>query len=356
MLFSEFLDQYESIHVSRDLRSNSAANYLQVFRRHFGGKRLGELARDPARWDSWLRSQAAERNWANATFNRYYEFGRARFNRAKKWRLVAENPFESIDRRREAGNQRPVRITPDQERKLLECCEQLNRAPKPHAVKLSWSAVIDIRRRAETELQKDLAREFGLSTSVICQIVNERIWNPALHTPRAIGKEMRRRIVAAIDMGLRAGEMLKVQVKHVDYEHWIVRLPDHMTKAGKEQVVFAGTDCVRSELTARRFLGLDAFIFGAEDGRYVASFDKTWKALFRLAGLPVGRKGGFVWHDLRHEYGSYLIEQGGTLQEVKELMRHADITTTARYLKADDERLMRLATSLNKRGSPSRQS
>ena len=79
----------------------------------------------------------------------------------------------------------------------------------------------------------------------------------------------------------------------------------------------------------RRAKNPAAVNLGAEDGDYVASFDKTWKVLFRLAGLPVGRKGGYVWHDLRHEYGSYLVEQGGTIQEVKELMRHADISTTA---------------------------
>ena len=69
----------------------------------------------------------------------------------------------------------------------------------------------------------------------------------------------------------------------------------------------------------------------------------------KLAGLPTGRKGGYVWHDLRHEYGSFLIEQGATIQEAKEMMRHADIRTTARYLKADDDRLKQLAAKMGQR-------
>jgi site-specific recombinase XerD len=81
----------------------------------------------------------------------------------------------------------------------------------------------------------------------------------------------------------------------------------------------------------------------------VASFDRSWKRLFRLAGLPVGRKGGLVWHDLRHEYGSFLVEQGATIQEVKEMMRHADISTSATYLTAHAERLKALAAKMGQR-------
>ena len=71
--------------------------------------------------------------------------------------------------------------------------------------------------------------------------------------------------------------------------------------------------------------------------------------MFKLAGLSVGRRGGLVWHDLRHEYGSLLIEQGATIVEAKELMRHSDIRTTARYLKANGERLRELSAKMGQR-------
>jgi site-specific recombinase XerD len=102
-------------------------------------------------------------------------------------------------------------------------------------------------------------------------------------------------------------------------------------------------------LEGRRNLKPDAFVFGREGVQFVGSFDKGWKKLFKLAGLPVGRKTGYVWHDLRHEYGSFLIEQGATIQEAKEMMRHSDIRTTARYLTANDERLKELASRMASR-------
>jgi integrase len=160
---------------------------------------------------------------------------------------------------------------------------------------------------------------------------------------------MRRRVVGALDLGLRAGEMLRLQVKHVDYATWTILLPADITKAQRDRRAYVGTDRLRRVLDERKAIGPEAYIFGRESGSFVASFDKTWKRLFRLAGLPVGRVGGLVWHDLRHEYGSTLIEHGATIQETKQLMRHADIRTTARYLTATDTRLMELATSLGRR-------
>jgi hypothetical protein len=33
-------------------------------------------------------------------------------------------------------------------------------------------------------------------------------------------------------------------------------------------------------------------------------------AWFDAAGIPVGLKSGYVWHDLRHEFVSHLLDQG----------------------------------------------
>jgi integrase len=120
-------------------------------------------------------------------------------------------------------------------------------------------------------------------------------------------------------------------------------------KADRDQQMFAMTPRCQEMLTERQSLGAEAFVFGREDGAFVASFDKTWKRLFTLAGLSASRKHGFVWHDLRHEDGSYLVEQDATIQEVKELMRHADIRTTARYLTANEDRLRELARRMEQR-------
>ena len=64
-----------------------------------------------------------------------------------------------------------------------------------------------------------------------------------------------------------------------------------------------------------------------------------------------GRKGGLTWHDLRHEFVSFLVDSGGEIHEVKEAARHKDIRTTERYMKARDERLKARMSKLGKRGT-----
>jgi site-specific recombinase XerD len=83
----------------------------------------------------------------------------------------------------------------------------------------------------------------------------------------------------------------------------------------------------------------------------VASFDKSWRELFKHAGLPVGRKNGLTWHDLRHEFVSFLADSGGEIHEVKEAARHKDIRTTERYMKAREERLKALMAKMSERSA-----
>jgi site-specific recombinase XerD len=350
LTFTKFLDEYTKRHIEEDgLRSNSIDSYIDVYRDKFGKEKLSALAANPYVFEKWLKDAQQENEWEDSTYNRYVEHGRAMFNWAKARKLVSENPFYACEAKPE-HNQRDVRITPEQEQKLLDACELLNAAPKAHRIKLTWDTVNEIRLRAASgEQQKTIAQAFTLSTGLVSQIVNRQIWNPGARKPRTVGNEMKRRLIAAIDLGLRQGEMLRLQVKHVNYETWSVLLPATITKAERDQEAFAMTARLQVVLQERRFLGPDAYLFGREDGGFVASFDKSWTKLFKLAGLTVGRKDGYVWHDLRHEFGSYLIEQGATIQETKELMRHADIRTTSKYLKANDDRLRELAGRMSTR-------
>ena len=72
--------------------------------------------------------------------------------------------------------------------------------------------------------------------------------------------------------------------------------------------------------------------------------------MFTRAGLPLGRRGGLVWNDLRHEFISHLVDEGGEIHEVREAARHKDIRTTQRYLTANDERLKALMRKMASRG------
>jgi hypothetical protein len=88
------LAQYRETYVEQyGLTSNSLKAVLGVFEREFGAEPLMRLVTNPLMIEKWLQEQQAAKRWSNATFNRYYETGRAIFNWARKHKLMYENPF-----------------------------------------------------------------------------------------------------------------------------------------------------------------------------------------------------------------------------------------------------------------------
>lgn len=97
--------------------------------------------------------------------------------------------------------------------------------------------------------------------------------------------------------------------------------------------------------------GNTAFVFGDEVGGRVTSPKKAWEtAVLKAHGhAPRWTKGSnslaaesqaayrsidLRFHDLRHEAGSRWLEAGMPLHHVKELLGHANISTTDTYLNA----------------------
>jgi site-specific recombinase XerD len=70
-----------------------------------------------------------------------------------------------------------------------------------------------------------------------------------------------------------------------------------------------------------------------------------------MRGCRLGRRGGLTWHDLRHEFVSHLVDEGGEIHEVKEAVRHKDIRTTERYMTAREDRVRALMAKMASRSA-----
>jgi integrase len=140
-----------------------------------------------------------------------------------------------------------------------------------------------------------------------------------------------------------------MRARNIDYANWRITLPWDKAKGGKttgkDEIVWVMSERLRKVLEERRFLGPEGYVFGTDDGLPVKKFNKSWRVLFQVAGLPTHLR----WHDTRHEFISSLIEEGGTIQEVKGAARHRSITTTQRYMKAEEARLKALLEKRAKR-------
>jgi len=143
---------------------------------------------------------------------------------------------------------------------------------------------------------------------------------------------LRPMIIAALDTGMRKGEMLALRFCDIDRDRQLIVLRGGTTKSGKTRLVPIGTVRLKSVLDFQRIDadGEDkpetAVVFSNPAGEPILHFRKAWLATLKAAGIS-----GLRWHDLRHEYASRLVERGVPLAQVRDLLGHASIITTERY-------------------------
>jgi integrase len=126
---------------------------------------------------------------------------------------------------------------------------------------------------------------------------------------------MRDRIIGALDTGCRRGEMMKIQNKHVVWQHRWIRILKENSKTEVARVIPFETGGRLEKLLRRRaFLGAEAYVFGeATTGQRVTTFRSAWETLLLLAnGIEPTRRGrgqrlsnrdelariDLHWHDL----------------------------------------------------------
>ena len=91
---------------------------------------------------------------------------------------------------------------------------------------------------------------------------------------------------------------------------------------------------VRTALSELRETSSDAeYVFVNPDtGTRYTEVKKSFSAACREAAIT-----DFRFHDLRHTFGTRLADAGVDVVKIKELMGHASIVTTMRYIHATDQ-------------------
>jgi integrase len=139
-------------------------------------------------------------------------------------------------------------------------------------------------------------------------------------------------IVAALDTGMRRGELLKLRFGDIDVESGFIRVRPENAKSGKSRMVPIATTRFRTLLEWLRIGPKgevkpdDVAVFSRGDDEALKSFRTAWELTRRRAKLQTVR-----FHDFRSEYASRLVERNVPLSQVRDLLGHSTITTTERY-------------------------
>lgn len=133
----------------------------------------------------------------------------------------------------------------------------------------------------------------------------------------------------ALVTGMRRGEIFKMKWKHINFTLGTIRVPAENSKTKRE-----------------RFIDIDSYLIVTLDsierkGEYVFMNDRTgghrrdvreaFRAACERAEIPMGRKNGLTFHDLRH-LAAYRLVKGTDIVTASKILGHASIQMTMRYV------------------------
>jgi integrase len=140
--------------------------------------------------------------------------------------------------------------------------------------------------------------------------------------------------ILTIDLytGMRRTELLSLHKSQIDFSRGIITLTK--TKNNKPRNIPIHPDI--AEILMRRCAnaGPNGFLFESpRTGRPIIDIKTAWRAALKAAGLrhiPFHCAG-------RHTFGTRAAEGGAHVKDIQEIMDHADIRTTMRYVHATEE-------------------
>jgi len=154
----------------------------------------------------------------------------------------------------------------------------------------------------------------------------------------AVATSLKARVLLSLSYGcgLRAGEVVRLKVKHIDSAQRIIRVEQSKGRKDRNVMLSPETvDLLRQWWKARR--GGDAttplqerWLFpGRKPGKPMTT--RQLSRLFHEAADGAGIKKAVTLHALRHSFATHLLERGTDIRIIQALLGHDKLDTTARY-------------------------
>jgi site-specific recombinase XerD len=154
----------------------------------------------------------------------------------------------------------------------------------------------------------------------------------------AVATSLKARVLLSLSYGcgLRAGEVVRLKVKHIDSAQRIIRIEQSKGRKDRHVMLSPETvDLLRQWWKVRR--GFDdttplqeRWLFpGRRLGKPMTT--RQLSRLFHEAADEAGIKKSVTLHALRHSFATHLLERGTDIRIIQALLGHDKLDTTARY-------------------------
>jgi integrase/recombinase XerD len=176
----------------------------------------------------------------------------------------------------------------------------------------------------------------------------------------AVATSLKARVMLSLGYGcgLRASEVVRLKVKHIDSAQKIIRI--EQSKGRKDRNVMLSPemiDLLRQWWKVRR--GYDAhttplqerWLFpGSKPGQPMST--RQLNRLFHEAADGAGIRKRVCLHSLRHSFATHLLERGADIRIIQALLGHDKLDTTARYTRVATGMIARIESPLDLLSQP----
>jgi len=154
----------------------------------------------------------------------------------------------------------------------------------------------------------------------------------------AVASSLKARVLLSLGYGcgLRASEVVRLKVKHIDSAQKIIRVEQSKGRKDRNVMLSPETlDLLRQWWKARRDHDAttplqERWLFpGRRLGKPMTT--RQLSRLFHEAADAAGIKKGVTLHALRHSFATHLLERGTDIRIIQALLGHDKLDTTARY-------------------------
>ncbi|HYZ39266.1 MAG TPA: tyrosine-type recombinase/integrase [Stellaceae bacterium] len=156
----------------------------------------------------------------------------------------------------------------------------------------------------------------------------------------ALARSLKVRVLLSLGYGcgLRAGEIVRLKVKHIDSAQKIIRIEQSKGRKDRNVMLSPETlDLLRQwwkARPARHDAGIpvqERWLFPSRKSAGRPITTRQLSRLFHQATEAAGIKKSVSLHVLRHSFATHLLERGTDIRVIQALLGHDKLDTTARY-------------------------
>jgi len=175
----------------------------------------------------------------------------------------------------------------------------------------------------------------------------------------AVADSLRTRVLLSLSYGcgLRAGEVVRLKVKHIDSAQKIIRVEQSKGRKDRNVMLSPGMLHLLRQWWKQRPSRFDAqtplperWLFPSRKSGNGVSKPMTTRQLRRLFHVALDAAGirkDVTLHGLRHSFATHLLENGTGIRKIQALLGHDKLDTTARYTRVATGMIAKIESPLD---------